>query len=119
MKPNQLIVATCTVVLLILTACGGGSSGTAVNDVVMFKYLGYNIAVQNSFQETLSKERSVLAQREIFVKKEVCGDWNDGPTAGPAINYFVTISETQADLAKSIGYEKYMDDGKYNFHSCN
>ena len=34
------------------------------------------------------------------------------------LGHFITVSETQASLVKSIGYEKYTEDGKWTLRTC-
>ncbi|MBK6999795.1 MAG: hypothetical protein IPH35_07460 [Rhodoferax sp.] len=123
MKTNKLTIILHIILLLALTACGGGSSTPPENDFVMLKLLRYNDTVEAQFgdqkseNEALSNERGILAQRGIFVKIEMCGDRKE-PHIGFTFGHFITVSETQASLVKSIGYEKYTEDGKWTLRTC-
>ncbi|MBK6999797.1 MAG: hypothetical protein IPH35_07470 [Rhodoferax sp.] len=123
MKTNKSTIISHIILLFALTACGGGSSPPPENDVVMFKELGYNpIETQTGYPKTeieaLSNERGILAQRGIFVKIEMCGNWKELQTEVTSVRYSITVSETQASLVKSIGYEKYTEDEKWTRRTC-
>lgn len=96
---------------------------------MMYKYLGYVYEGSSneggdptSPQEALANEKTKTAKLDLAISDETCGDTKELRAyvlnLSGSINYFITIPKSQVDLAKTIGYEIYIEEGKWNYFPC-
>lgn len=110
--------------LLFLMAACGPSSVSSQEQIKMFIFLGFDLVEggpdnPRTDQEALTNQKIITDKLGLFISNEICGDTKDKTAyTGSFIGYFITIPKSQVDLAKTIGYEIYIEEEKWNYFPC-